>query len=549
MAVVANLAIAITARTRKFMKGMRKVQRRVETFARRTERYGRRLAMFGAAILAPIAGAVRMFTMYGDQIAKMAKRTGLAIRFLGALGYAAEITGASIEGLEKGIRRMAGAIIDAKDGMTEYLRAFQHLKVSPDELAQMAPADAFLKLADAIAKLQSPIMRAAMAKDVFGRAGTMLLPLFDQGAEGLKKLQNEYKALVGFTAESARAAEEWKDLMTRVKFAAIGLSTALAMGLGINVSDLSEKLVANVGRVRDWIGAHSEMLKSIAKVGAAILALGAAFLVMAGAAKVVAFALSPMGVWVVAITGVLTLLDALDVVNTGFADFLGNIRVGSHKISTWFQLAWLEIRQTWETLKGVLSTGWQGIGTLVGDVAGEIAKAWLKAFRAILDISEKVLGKRMPQAFKNAQFGITLLIEQITAEQEGAWARLWEENEDAAAKMVKATSAILQEQHDVLLRDLPKGAIDWAAKWRELMGGAAGDTQGAGIGGMRQLPGALRAGTAAEVTARSRMEYAMRGPQWQKDTAENTAETAANTEALAGQFANLKFLTMDVWKF
>jgi hypothetical protein len=67
----------------------------------------------GAAIVAPLVASAKLFSGYGDQIAKMAKRTGFSVEALSELQFVASQTGTDIESLEMGVRRMQRTIYDA----------------------------------------------------------------------------------------------------------------------------------------------------------------------------------------------------------------------------------------------------------------------------------------------------------------------------------------------------------------------------------------------------------------------------------------------------
>ncbi len=96
------------------------------------------------------------------------------------------------------------------------------------------------------------------------------------------------------------------------------------------------------------------------------------------------FMLTPVGALGLAIGGILALLDSLGVINTGFTEFLQNVRLGGHKIGTWMKAAWVQVFKSWEWLKGMLITGWENMILTVKRVAFGI-------FRAFVWVPQKVL--------------------------------------------------------------------------------------------------------------------------------------------------------------
>ena len=78
-------------------------------------------------------------------------------------------------------------------------------------------------MAEALAKVESASTRAALAQDIFGRAGTTLLPLVAEGAEGLEALRQKARDLGNtFTTEGAASAAAFKDAINELKQRALG---------------------------------------------------------------------------------------------------------------------------------------------------------------------------------------------------------------------------------------------------------------------------------------------------------------------------------------
>lgn len=151
------------------------------------------LAMGGAALA--IGGfavkAIGEFTKTGDQVDKMSKRLGLSAESVQRLGFAAEQSGADLDTVERAFRRMAGTVLDANNGLSGAQMSLDQLGVSAADLEGLAPDEQFARLADALNDVEDASTRAALAEDVFGRAGQRLLPLIAEGSEGIKALGDE----------------------------------------------------------------------------------------------------------------------------------------------------------------------------------------------------------------------------------------------------------------------------------------------------------------------------------------------------------------------
>lgn len=215
---------------------MKSVQKQTKTLGNWAKQNSRQFKMMGAAIAAMGAVAIVTFTKMikkyvevGDMIDKMSKRTGFAAETLSELAYAAEISGADIAMLEKGVKSMAKTIAYSSDGIETYLREFRKIGINVEDLMKLNPEQQFIKIAMAISKVEHASIKSAAAQVIFGRAGMMLLPLFAEGEKGIKALSEEaHKLGIIFDKEAAAKAAKLKDAQLALSKAFQGLGFALA---------------------------------------------------------------------------------------------------------------------------------------------------------------------------------------------------------------------------------------------------------------------------------------------------------------------------------
>lgn len=227
-------------------------------------------AAAGTAVLLVFKKMVKQYVETGDMIHKMALRTGFAATTLSELAYAADISGADITMLEKAVKKMAKTIVDAGYGLETYLRVFRSLGLEIEDLMAMSPEDQFLTIGAAIAEMENETLRTAAAVDVFGRSGTMLLPFFKEGAEGIAKLREEAHLLgIIFDEEAAAKAAKLKDAQTALKGSVQGLSIAILNDLIPVLTDVTKEFTAwFVDSRKDaatWTKALLTFFKSIAQ--------------------------------------------------------------------------------------------------------------------------------------------------------------------------------------------------------------------------------------------------------------------------------------------
>ncbi len=266
----------------KLTAGLRRAQKRLKAFGDGVRAVGTRLTAIGAAGLAPLAASVRSFAKAGDTLDKMSKRTGVSVEALSELGFAAEQSGADLQTLEAGFRVMQRTLNDAERGLATAKDAMAELGLSADALRGLSPEQQFKTLAEALARIEDPSKRAAVAMQIFGRAGTRLLPLIEGGADGIEALQDQARSL-GLTisteaaAEAALLTDTLNILWRTVRQGVFVVGSALAPA----VTRLAEATSRVVVSVTAWIKANRAVVVAAAKV-AAIVALVGLTLIAAG---------------------------------------------------------------------------------------------------------------------------------------------------------------------------------------------------------------------------------------------------------------------------
>ena len=248
--VAGSIVSKLTLDRSKFSASIKAVQKQTKTLGGWVKKnsgqfkaMGLAIAAMGAAALLTFKKMVKQYVEVGDMIHKMAIRTGFAATRLSELAYAADISGADINMLEKGVKRMARTITEASAGLETYIRPLKRIGIEVKDLQKLTPEEQFLKISYAIAELEDPTLRAATAQEIFGRAGTMLLPLMAEGAEGMARLREEAHRLgYIFDEETAAKAAALKDAQTALTASVKGLSIAILNDLIPVVTDIVKNL-------------------------------------------------------------------------------------------------------------------------------------------------------------------------------------------------------------------------------------------------------------------------------------------------------------------
>ncbi len=249
------------------------------TIQQHSKQIGMAMTAAGGAILAAGALSVKTYAEMGDDVQKMALRTGFSTEALSELRYAAELSGTNLEGLDKAVKRMSGTILDAQDGMETYVRAFEHIGIKVEELEGLNPEEQFLKIALAIAEVEDPMKRAALAQDMFGRSGTELLPMLANGAAGVNELREAaHKFAPIFDQEAANAAANFNDRLADLTGSVDKVKFEIADKLIPILIPLIEKIRDIISGISAWMNEHPALTRVIVltsgALGALMLVLG-----------------------------------------------------------------------------------------------------------------------------------------------------------------------------------------------------------------------------------------------------------------------------------
>ena len=119
----------------------------------------------------------------------MSLRTGIAVRSLSGLAYAAELSGTNIETVEIGVRKLAKNMSDAQTGMATQVRTFEQMGVAYENAdgTLRDVDDVFTDIVGVLSEMADETKRTALAQEAFGRAGAQLLPMIKSGAKAVSE--------------------------------------------------------------------------------------------------------------------------------------------------------------------------------------------------------------------------------------------------------------------------------------------------------------------------------------------------------------------------
>lgn len=263
--------ISIYLKNSELVKGLNSLKSQLQGLGSGIMKIGGVLSGAGAAIIAPLIGAISYFSSAGDALGKMAARTGVSAGSLAELGFAAEQGGAQIEDVEKGIRKMQKTVTEAADGSQTAADALGKIGLSAAKLKGLKPEDQFQAIADGIDAIPDPTLKAATAMEIFGKSGTQLLPMLGSLREVRAEAQR--RGLVP-SEEAVRDAEAINDAFGRIRRTALSVVFEIGASLAPVLMPALE-VVANIATATiHWVKQNGALVRTVALVGAGLVVAG-----------------------------------------------------------------------------------------------------------------------------------------------------------------------------------------------------------------------------------------------------------------------------------
>jgi hypothetical protein len=467
--------------------------------------------MFGAGgtLLGGIGASFGLAVDHFDKVKKAADRLGTSAEIISGLGYAAEQSGSSLEGLEAALKANQKALVNNADG-------FKEIGLSAEELMKMPLDQRLMAQADALAAIGNDAVRAEKAMEIFGRAGAGLLPLMKDGGRGIKDLVKE-AGKVGSVVSSTDAAnaERMGDALSRTWTAA--KNTFMAVGAALlpqidRVEMLSSAVVQGIGIVRGWINENRELITIVTAAAGVVAGIGVALMALGGAMAVASLAIGGLvtfGSTVVAwaptigiIAGVAAAIAGLGYILYEFTS-AGDVARGMFaelgKVAAWaggvLKTAWSGISAALKNgdLKGGLGIAGQAIQVFWARVELEATKVWHKVKRVAVDAWHDIMGSAA-KGLVDFDTQFKLIGADWKGWFKGIWASVWD--------MFAAAAAVSTKLAIDGFRDLFKFAIANATKTTQYIVDAfknPGKATAPVLDSSPALAGADRAGTQAAI--------------------------------------------------
>lgn len=243
MASAGNIEIKLTANAAEFISGVQRAMTQASSLGTLIgTQLSNALTRAGSAFL----GLAQNTLQFGDEMNKASQKIGISVETLSALKYAGELADVSFGDLGASLARMSRAAAGATTEAKEQASAFGRLGISVrDASGHFRGSEEILgDIADRFAKLPDGIQKTAIAQDLFGKSGARLIPLLNEGREGLARSAEEARRLgLVLSTEAARASEQFNDNMTRLQGLLQGIANRILTAALPTLNTLAQAFV------------------------------------------------------------------------------------------------------------------------------------------------------------------------------------------------------------------------------------------------------------------------------------------------------------------
>ena len=162
-------------------------------------------ALAGAFAAEKLGEFISSMGELGEQTERLSQILGITPEQVGQLGFAAQMTGTETGNLAMVMGRFEASLADAEKGTGRVAEGLKALGLSAKELIGLNFDQQMNKIADATASFADGTAKTA-ALGALGRGFVQLIPLLDQGSQGMQRLREQADATNSVLDEAATGA-------------------------------------------------------------------------------------------------------------------------------------------------------------------------------------------------------------------------------------------------------------------------------------------------------------------------------------------------------
>lgn len=185
--------------------------------------------------------AVQETAKIGDEIDKGSQKLAISSDLYQKLSYAMDKSGSSISDVSKGIKNITNELAKAEKGTKGAGSQFEELGITLKNTdGTMKDAETVLmETIDVLADMDDEIARNKAANDIFSKSYSELLPLLNEGSDGIHALMQEAEDYgMVMSNDAVKSSAEYQDSLTKLKGTLGGVRNSIASRFLPSITDI-----------------------------------------------------------------------------------------------------------------------------------------------------------------------------------------------------------------------------------------------------------------------------------------------------------------------
>lgn len=245
-------------------KSIHKTDSKAQKLAKSLGKGIKKAAKFGAGMVAGAGAAVGALAKVTsnaaettDRIDKMSQKIGISRKSFQELDFICSQSGTSIDVLQTGVKTLTDKMQQASEGSSTAKTAFEQLGVSwEDGNGKLKSQEQMLfEAMSALQGMEDQTQKSALAVDLFGKAGTELMPLLNGASGSIEEMKNKANELgLVMSDEAIDSGVKFTDTVDQVK-----------RSLGSVISKIGVHLMPIIQNLLAWVLANMPQIQSTVK--------------------------------------------------------------------------------------------------------------------------------------------------------------------------------------------------------------------------------------------------------------------------------------------
>lgn len=309
-----------------------------------------------------------------DNIDKMSQKIGISREAYQELDFIMSQSGTSVDVLQNGIKTLTSKMDAFASGNKNAKETFEELgvEVTNSDGTFRSQEEVFYDVVSALQGVDDQTKKARLATELFGRAGSEMMPLLNGASGSIGEMRQQAHDLgLVMNDESIDAGVKFTDTMDQLKRSFGAIVTAVGVDLMPIFQTLSEWVVEHMPEIRSVVSTAFNVIKNVINV-------------------VVTFIKDML---IPTFTNIVTYVS--ETLYPIVSEKWEALQAGLKKVFEAIRSLWLytlypvfDTIRTWVvyTLVPALKTAWQGIQTKINDVFTAISSFWTDILQPVFSV-------------------------------------------------------------------------------------------------------------------------------------------------------------------